>query len=222
MGILKRMKDIATADLHDTLDRMEDPISMLKHYLRELEAEMAKAQKGLAQQLYIEKKFEAMIESTIERVQRRSRQAELAVRYNEENIARIAIEDKLSQEAKLKTYQQQYDSIRSQTNLLYDQLDQLKAKYDELQDRKLMLISRLTVAQVANDVSAVLASINPEHAVRGFRRVEEEVLKLEAKAQANQYMAQTGRARLLELPVSSSVEVEQELERLKDNNSVTI
>ncbi len=223
MGIFKRIKDIATADFNDALDRLEDPISMLKQYLRELEGEIGKAQKALAQQLYIEKKFEAVIESTIDRVQKRARQAELAVERGEDQIARLAIEDKLQQEKKLRLYEGQYHTIKNQTNLLYDELDKLKEKYDELQDRKLLLVSRMTAAKVSNDISQVLSSINPDRAVKGFIRVEEEILKLEAKSQANQYFTKANAGRIENvLETYSHEDVEKELEKLKSSRLETV
>jgi phage shock protein A len=223
MGIFKRIKDIATADFNDALDRLEDPISMLKQYLRELEGEIGKAQKALAQQLYIEKKFEAVIESTIDRVQKRARQAELAVERGEDQIARLAIEDKLQQEKKLRLYEGQYHTIKNQTNLLYDELDKLKEKYDELQDRKLLLVSRMTAAKVSNDISQVLSSINPDRAVKGFIRVEEEILKLEAKSQANQYFTKANAGRIENvLGTYSHEDVEKELEKLKSSRLETV
>ncbi|MGS2780473.1 PspA/IM30 family protein [Robertmurraya sp. GLU-23] len=223
MGIFKRIKDIATADFNDALDKLEDPISMLKQYLRELEGEIGKAQKALAQQLYIEKKFEAVIESTIDRVQKRARQAELAVERGEDQIARLAIEDKLQQEKKLRVYEGQYHTIKNQTNLLYDELDKLKEKYDELQDRKLLLVSRMTAAKVSNDISQVLSSINPDRAVKGFIRVEEEILKLEAKSQANQYFTKANSGRIESvLGTYSHEDVEKELEKLKSSRLETV
>lgn len=223
MGIFKRIKDIATADFNDALDRLEDPISMLKQYLRELEGEIGKAQKALAQQLYIEKKFEAVIESTIDRVQKRARQAELAVERGEDQIARLAIEDKLQQEKKLRLYEGQYHTIKNQTNLLYDELDKLKEKYDELQDRKLLLVSRMTAAKVSNDISQVLSSINPDRAIKGFIRVEEEILKLEAKSQANQYFTKANAGRIENvLETYSHEDVEKELEKLKSSRLETV
>ncbi|WP_066058862.1 PspA/IM30 family protein [Robertmurraya korlensis] len=223
MGIFKRIKDIATADVNDALDRLEDPISMLKQYLRELEGEIGKAQKALAQQLYIEKKFEAVIESTIDRVQKRARQAELAVERGEDQIARLAIEDKLQQEKKLRLYEGQYHTIKNQTNLLYDELDKLKEKYDELQDRKLLLVSRMTAAKVTNDISQVLSSINPDRAVKGFIKVEEEILKLEAKSQANQYFTKANVGRIESvLGTYSHEDVERELEKLKSSRLETV
>ena len=37
MGIFRRIKNIALADVHSVLDKAEDPLSMIKQYLREME-----------------------------------------------------------------------------------------------------------------------------------------------------------------------------------------
>ena len=38
MGIFKRVNDIAMANINEVLDKMENPLSMVKQYIRELEA----------------------------------------------------------------------------------------------------------------------------------------------------------------------------------------
>ncbi|PKG21600.1 PspA/IM30 family protein, partial [Niallia nealsonii] len=54
MGIFKRIKTIAKADINSLLDSMEDPIGMLNEYSREMEQEIGKAQKALSQQIFVE------------------------------------------------------------------------------------------------------------------------------------------------------------------------
>jgi len=61
MGIFKRMKTIAKADINGVLDKMEDPIAMLNEHSREIEQEMVKAQKALARQIFLEKKLSGLI-----------------------------------------------------------------------------------------------------------------------------------------------------------------
>ncbi len=47
MGILKRVKHVVLADLHDMIDKCEDPIRMTKQYIRELEGQLEKHNKHL-------------------------------------------------------------------------------------------------------------------------------------------------------------------------------
>ncbi|KAA0545286.1 PspA/IM30 family protein [Bacillus sp. BGMRC 2118] len=212
MGIFKRMKSMVTADIHQTLDRFEDPVSMLNQYLRELEEEIQKAQDALAKQLYVERKYELLVKESKLAIEKRKRQIDLALDRGEEEVARLAVQDKIVQEQRLSVYTEQFETIKSQTIVLVDQIKQIKQKYEELQNRRLLLLSRANVAKVTNEVNKVVVSFNPENAQRGFNRVEEEIIKLEAKANSHVYLATTNHyhSEFLE------TEVEQELKKLKE------
>lgn len=73
------MKRIAKADINGLLDGFEDPIAMLNEYSREMEQEMAKAHKALARQIFVENKQAAVILETKALVEKRRRQAKLAI-----------------------------------------------------------------------------------------------------------------------------------------------
>lgn len=55
MSIFRRIKNIVTADVHEALNKLENPVSMLKQYIRETEQQVVKAQQALSQQLFLEK-----------------------------------------------------------------------------------------------------------------------------------------------------------------------
>lgn len=112
----------------------------------------------------------------------------------------------------MKVYQGQYESVKKQTTLLSDQLKNLKEKHEELENKKLVLLSRLNVAKVSNDVGKTVVSIYPENAVKGFRRLEEQILNLEAKAQANQILDITTNGQDIFL----KDQVETELAKIKE------
>lgn len=207
---------MAAADINDALDKWEDPVSMLKQYLRELQSEIDKAHNALAKQLYVENKYEKMIEETVQIIVKRNRQTELAIEKNEDDIAKLAIADRIKQEEKLLVYQQQHASIQSQTQMFCEQLEKLKEKYEELQNRKLVLISRANVAKISSEMGKTLMTNTPEKASRGFARMEDRILQYEARAQAYNHLANTSRlAPLNKLDTMFDIEVEKELERVK-------
>ncbi|MBE2949951.1 PspA/IM30 family protein, partial [Anoxybacillus flavithermus] len=110
MGILKRVKHVVLADLHDMIDKCEDPIRMTKQYIRELEEQLEQAQQALAQQFVLEQKYERLIADAKEMIEKRARQAKLAVEKNEEPIAKMALQEKIAYEKKLELYTQQYNT----------------------------------------------------------------------------------------------------------------
>ncbi|ENQ3081094.1 TPA: PspA/IM30 family protein [Bacillus pseudomycoides] len=218
MGIFKRIKNIVMADVHQTLDKLESPVSMLKQYLRETEEQISKAQKALSHQFYLEKKYEALIVETDALVAKRTRQAELAVSREEDHMAQIALQDKIINEKKATLYREQYEITKQQTAALYEQIDKLQEKYQELQYKELVLVSRLNAAQAIKESNAVLTSFHTENAAKGFARVESYVQKLEAEAAASNYFYQLKSPNQIEiLDQSLQEEINQALEKLKEN-----
>ncbi|MBB3113846.1 phage shock protein A [Paenibacillus phyllosphaerae] len=188
MGIFGRVKTIVQSDIHNFLDKVEDPVSMVKHYIRELEEQLDAAQGALSQQLLVERKHASLIEQTEAIVSKRSAQAELAVDRGEDHIAQIALREKLIHQERLAFYRSQYESIQLQTSQLTDQINQLKATYDTMQAKKHYLIARVNAAEAMQGVSTTLNNFDAGKVARGFARIEEKVWKLEADVSASRQM----------------------------------
>lgn len=116
MGIFNRVKTIVMADIHEVLDKVEDPIRLMNQYMRELDEQVDQAKDALGQQLYLEKRHGLLVAEAQVLVAKRTRQAELAVANGEDTIARIALQEKLKEEAKLKLYAEQYAAMKQQTS----------------------------------------------------------------------------------------------------------
>ncbi|MEH7302859.1 PspA/IM30 family protein [Neobacillus drentensis] len=213
MGIFKRVKTIVMADLHELLDKVEDPISLLNQYMRELDEQVDKAKQTLGQQLYLEKRQELLVNETSAVVDKRKRQAELAVEKGEDTIARIALQEKLQQEAKLKLYEDQLAAMKQQTSSLREQIDVLLEKYNELSNKRLVLISRAHAAKAQQQLQAAIASFSTDNAMKGFTRAEDYVQQLEAQASAASYFIPSDPTVNLEIQEA----VERELVTLKES-----
>lgn len=219
MGIFNRLKTIVAADVNETLDRIEDPLSMLNQYLRDMEKQLEKAQHSLAEQIYLENKYQLLITDEEEVVVKRVRQAELAVSKKEEDIARLALQEKILHETKVKTYREQYDTVKQQTESLKEQINKLLEKFQELQYKKLVLVSRANAAKTVQEGQAVLRSFGSEHTEAGFTRAEEQVQKLEAEAAASTHMyglTHTAKEELADNRLQEAVQ--KELDLLKQVN----
>jgi len=213
MGIFKRVKTIVMADLHELMDKVEDPISLLNQYMRELDEQVDKAKQTLGQQLYLEKRQELLVNETSTVVDKRKRQAELAVEKGDDTIARIALQEKLQQEAKLKLYVDQLAAMKQQTSSLREQIDVLLEKYNELSNKRLVLISRAHAAKAQQQLQAAIASFSTDNAMKGFTRAEDYVQQLEAQASAASYFIPSDPTVNLEIQEA----VERELVSLKES-----
>jgi phage shock protein A len=184
MGIFKRLKRITSAEVNGFLDGLENPIAMLNEYSREMEQEIDKGQQALARQIFVEKKQAALILDTQELVDKRTRQAKLAIEKGDEAMAKLAVQEKLIHEKQLKLYQQQYETLQGQTQSLTEKLNGLKDQYNELLQKKTLLASRANVAQCAQDIQKATISFQTDTIARGVARAEEQILLMEAKVQA--------------------------------------
>jgi len=212
MGIFKRIKNIVMADIHEVLDKAEDPISMVGQYLREMEEQLAKAQKAVADQLFLEKKYEMLVAETQVIIEKRVRQANLAVDRNEDEVAKLALQDKIVQEQKLASYKQQQEAIQAQTAHLYEKVKELKDKYEELKLKQQELIARANAAKAVKAIQTTIHSFSADNAIRGIARMEERIWALEAEAKAGQAFAAPQQPSINAL---LQPEVEQQLEQLK-------
>lgn len=215
MGLFHRVKTMILADLHELVDQWEDPIALTKQYLRELQEQIEKAQRSIAQQIALEQRYESLITHTKTMIEKRARQAKLALERNEETIAKLALREKLMYEKKLADYQQQYETIKEKTTYMTEQLQHLHEKYEELSVKQWELHARANAAKTIKDVNTALTSFHPEQALRGFARMEERVIALEAEANASRRFLESTHA----FPSSFDEEVETELAKWKETQA---
>ncbi|MGG3925487.1 PspA/IM30 family protein [Metabacillus fastidiosus] len=218
MGIFKRIKTIVTADMNSWLDSLEDPIAMLNEYSRELDQEMVKAQRALSRQLFAENKQAALILETKALVEKRTRQAKLAIEQDEETIAKLAIQEKLSHDKQLIVYEQQYETIKEQTEMLKEKLNELQQTYNELQHKKILLASRANVAQSIKLIQKATGSCQTDNILKGVVRAEDRILLMEAEVQAgNQFSSPLLR---IDSAYVNEEELNRELEKLKSEKEL--
>ncbi|UNK19153.1 PspA/IM30 family protein [Paenibacillus sp. N3/727] len=187
MGIFGRVKEMAAADIHHMLDRMEDPIPMAKQYIRQVEEQLDHTRQALIQQLAAEQNYDVMIARAKEMVGKRLRQAELAVERDEEPIAEIAVQDKLYHERLIQEYEGQREVIRQQADLLRKQMVQLTDMHQDLQNRLFFLVSRIHAAQSMKSASSTLTNLDTDRVTRSFTRVEDKLRYLETGINAREY-----------------------------------
>jgi phage shock protein A len=217
MGIFKRIKTITKAEMNGLLDGFEDPIAMLNEYSREMEQEIVKGQKALARQIFVEKKQAALISETKAFVDKRNRQAKLAIERGEDPMAKLAVQEKLVLEKQLHLYQEQAEAIKTQTQLLKEKIEQLKETYNQLQHKKILLASRANVALSTKQIQKATVSFQTDTIARGVARVEEQILMMEAEVQAgNQFSTPIASLDAAANQFVDEEELNKELEKLKN------
>jgi phage shock protein A len=214
--VFKRLRDLTVATINEGLDQVENPVVMLNQYLRDMESEISKAESAVVKQTTVEQKFHQQFQEAQTMVEKRTRQANLALNAGEENLARKALHEKKHYTQKVEQHQKHFEEASKQVKELKQQLAEMKDKYQELRDKKYSLMARANAAKTKQQMSTTMAQFDNESAAKGFSRIEERILEMETRLNVTRTSQQhtfEGKFGKLE----QDDDIEQELLQMKKN-----
>ncbi len=194
MGIFKRLRDLTMASINDLLDKAEDPVKMLSQFLRDMEEDIMEAESAVAKQIAIEKKFKQQTEEAEDMVNRRGEQAMKALEQGNEELARKALQDKKEHQARYDEFKRQYDIAKTNADQLRSQLSEMKDEFTKMKNKKDLLIARAESAKAQKQINQAMSGFGTDNAAKGFDRMTEKVLQMEAEAEASKEMRGSSRS----------------------------
>ncbi|RAU97638.1 PspA/IM30 family protein [Paenibacillus sp. YN15] len=216
MGVFKRLRDLTMASINDLLDKAEDPVKMLNQFLRDMEEDIQEAESGVAKQIAIEMKFKQQVDEAEDMVQKRTEQAMKALEQGNEDLARRALEDKKEHQTRFDELKIQYTTAKTNADQLRSQLAEMKDEYNKLKNKKDLLIARAEAAKAQKQINQAMSGFGSDNAAKGFDRMSEKVLQMEAEAKASSELRGSNKSLDDELDsLGSSSGVEDELAAMK-------
>ena len=216
MSIFKRLRDVTVASVNNVIDSMEDPVTMLNQYIRDMEAEIGRVEIAVARQVAQEKKFRQQYEEAKALMEKRDRQVMLALSEGQDELARRALLDKKMYEARTQELEALLTTSSHAAQQMREKLAELKEEFYKLRAKKYTLMSRAQVARTQKQVNTYVTGMgaDTESAAKGFHRMEEKVMQMEAEASLSGLYQDANYDRALnELDKKDSLD--QELARLK-------
>lgn len=173
---------MTVAALNEMLENSEDPVRMIDKYLAAQSEQIRESERLLQQCLSHASSLRQQYLTAEQLKERREQQALLALKAGEEEVARLALQEKLQQEEKAAQYKALYDQSKHGIVELEEQVQQLKADFDEIASKRSYYIARLESVRLQQRMNERLRSTGGGPSVRMFDRLEEQVSDLEISA----------------------------------------
>lgn len=227
MSVLNRLINVTKAAAHEALSKLEDPVMMLNHYLRDAAEEIESLQKELVKQTAAEKNWEFREAELLRLADAAEARAAEALNAGRESEARLALEAKLHYVGQARECAALRETAKTGVAELHRQLEEAKTEHTRMQAKRAELAARAQAA-AAKARTAVhdFGSGFEGGAARGFRRMEEKIMEWEARAGlAGQRYSEGAAAGTPQEPYAPNqaaaaaheARIDEELERLRKN-----
>ncbi|MFC4100916.1 PspA/IM30 family protein [Paenibacillus xanthanilyticus] len=194
MSIFKRLRDLTMSNVYAMIEKAEDPVKLTDQYIRDMQADLEDAEKAVAAQIAIEKKFKMLYEEQDALVKKRDEQAHAAAQMQNVDLARRALEEKKAAEQKASEYKKSYEQNKSAADNLRAKLDEMRRQLTELKNKRETLVARYNAAKAQHQINQSMTGFSSDSAASGMKRMEDKMLQMEARAEASNEMAGKGRS----------------------------
>lgn len=189
MSIFKRLRDLTMSNINAIIDKAEDPIKMTDQYIRDMTEDLEDAEKAVAAQIAIEKRFKALYEEQAALVEKRTQQAHTAAQAQNVELARRALEEKKAAEAKRDEYKASYDQNKQAADNLRGKLEEMRKQLTAMKNKRETLVARYNAAKAQTEINKAMNGFGSDTASAGLKRMEEKMLAMEARAEASNEMS---------------------------------
>jgi len=190
VGIFDRFRRLISSNLNDMISKSEDPEKMLNQLIQEMNQQLIDSKKSVASAIADEKKLERQINETRTQSGDWERRAMNAVRNDEEDLARQALERKQRLDGAAAELQEQWQAQHDAVEKLKEALRSLQTKIDEAQRKKNLLIARAKRAEAQRRMQKSIGGMKDTSAFEVFEKMTKQMEQLEAENEAVEELSQ--------------------------------
>jgi phage shock protein A len=186
MGIFSRLKTLVSANVNDMISKAEKPEKMLNQLLIDMNEQLIESKKAVAMAIADEKKLERETRNQSGQAQEWERKAILAVKAEQDELAKEALIRKSEHDNLYLEYKKQWEAQKSSVEGLKTSLRELQNKIEEAQRKKNLLIARAKRAEAQKKIQSTISSVSGNRtAFDAFDRMARKVDQMEAEAEAS-------------------------------------
>jgi phage shock protein A len=184
MGIFSRIGTLFKSNINDVISKAEDPEKMLNQVVLDMQNQLVEAKNRSRSRLRTRNVWKSSATNKATSGQEWERKAMLAVRANDENLAREALKRKAEHDAQFAEFGKQAQLQKDAVDKLKDQLRTLNDKIEEAKRKKNILIARQKRAEAQKTIQSTMSGLSDAGAFDTFERMATKVDQIEAEADA--------------------------------------
>ncbi|WEK55153.1 MAG: PspA/IM30 family protein [Candidatus Cohnella colombiensis] len=214
MSVIKRVRDMTAASLNDRLEKSEDPVRVIDQFLWSTHQEITQSD-GLQRQYATHTEhLKRQWQEAAQWVNKREQQAVTALKAGEDNIARMALQDKASHEEQAERYQQLYEQSKMELTELEQLLLELRSEYRSVYDRRQFYVARMESLRLQQRLNARTGPGNTDPS-QMFRKIDDRMTDLELETKSLRDLRRMGQEWTYQAGTYVKNAIDQELEQLK-------
>lgn len=232
MNIIKRLFNIGKAEAHEVVDQLEDPIKLTEQGIREMDVDLEKSLKALAEVRVFTNRSRSGISIYKSRMNEYEKKAVLLLQKGQngqmsmdtaEGLAADALGKKAEYGAELKAYKQEYDRFSKTEEQLDISVTKLRRNITKWKNELVTLKARLRVSQATRQLNQQLAEIDSNSTISMLENMRDQVA--EEEALADSYAEIAGQNTTIDEEIDRAIgghsaDTMDELERLKGRHGI--
>jgi phage shock protein A len=205
--IFQRLNNIFKAKASDALDRVEDPVQMMKLAVAEMEQSIFKSTEALAKAMGNQKNLVKQAEQYKLETESWLNKATTAIKTGQDELGKKALEKKAIAEKQYDQYKALAENSGITVDQLKTQLDRMKGKLEEAKAKESILSAKMSSAKAQKEIAQQLGGLNYTPLAE-FSKYEKKILEAESESEA-----------MTEL-ISNEGKLEKEFEELETESAV--
>ncbi|GGG00871.1 PspA/IM30 family protein [Paenibacillus aceti] len=211
MSVFRRVRDITLANLNEWLEESQDPVRLIDQFLIETRQEIAEAEKLHYQYAGHTKQLKQQVDQARLMRDKREEQALLALKAEEEHLAKLALQEKMLYEEKVAQYSDLYEQSRQSLQDLESQLSELKTEYQVVYSKRQYYYARMETLRLQQRMNQRMNGFGTQDVPKMFNRLEDRVSDMEWEARSLRELRKTGQ----DFVSQANSTLDDELSRLK-------
>ncbi|RKN65488.1 PspA/IM30 family protein [Paenibacillus ginsengarvi] len=193
MSLMRRMRDITVATLNERLEQAEDPVKLIDQYLTAQREQIMQSEKVYRQMMAHAQSLRQQVIAAEQLRDKREQQAMIALKAGEEQVAKMALQEKMLQEEKYEQYKDLYDQSKHSIVELEEQIDGLKRDFDEVLGKRQYYMARLESVRLQQRMNESMRGGYGGLNGRTFHRLEERISDMELETRSLRDVRQLGK-----------------------------